>query len=84
MDSAEDTSRAIATGRLPNVVVLEATAKLLDGPRIRNLVQRVPAVLIASRTAKVSLPDTAVTFFRAVLIAEIVAPVREFLARDTT
>ena len=58
MDSADDAGRAIASGGLPNLVVLEATTELLGDPRIRNLVQRVPAVLIASRTVRVSLPDT--------------------------
>ena len=82
MDSADDADRAIASGGLPNVVVLEANAELLGDPRIQNLVEHVPAVLIASRTVKVSLPDTAVILYRPVLIAEIVASVNELLARD--
>jgi hypothetical protein len=82
MDSADDTGRAIASGSLPNVVVLEATAELLGDPRIRNLVQRVPAVLIASRTVRVSLPDTPAVLYRPVRIAEIVARVSELLARN--
>ena len=81
MDSADDAGRAIASGSLPNVVVLEATAELLGDPRIQNLVQRVPAVLIASRTVRVSLPDTPAVLYRPVRIAEIVARVSELLAR---
>src|SRR5260370_11161601 len=60
MDSADDAGRAIASGRLPNVVVLEATNELLGNPGIQNLLQRVPAILIASRTVKGSLPDAPV------------------------
>src|ERR1700720_2864813 len=56
MDSAEDAGRAMASGQLPNVVVLEATEELLGDIRIQNLVRRFPAVMIASRTVKVSLP----------------------------
>jgi len=77
MDSADDAGRAIASGGRPNVVVLEATAELLSDPRIQNLVQRVPAVLIASRTVTVSLPDTAAVLYRPIRIAEIVARVSQ-------
>ena|ERR1700688_3427602 len=82
MDSEVDAILAMASGGLPNVVVLEATAELLGYPRIQNLVQRVPTVLIASRTVTLSLPDTAAVFYRPVLIAEIVACVSELLARN--
>jgi len=82
MDSADDANRAIATGGLPNVIVVEATAELLGNPRIKDLVQRVPTVLIASRTVKVSPPDAPVVLYHPVLIAEIVARVSELLARD--
>jgi hypothetical protein len=82
MDSAGDTARALASGSLPDVIVLEATAELLNDIRIHNLVQRVPTVLIASRTLKVSLPDTPAILYRPVRIAEIVARVRELVAPD--
>src|ERR1035437_8290026 len=82
MDSADDTGRAIASGGLPNLVVLEAAAELLVDPRIQNLVERVPAVLIASRTVKVSLPDTPAVLYRPVRIAEIVARVSDLLVRN--
>ncbi|HXC61901.1 MAG TPA: hypothetical protein VNV63_04430, partial [Nitrospiria bacterium] len=35
MDLADDVGRVIASGGLPNVVVLEATSDLLGDPRIR-------------------------------------------------
>ncbi len=82
MDSVDDTTRATASGSLPNVVVLEATAELLEDLRIQNLVQRVPTVLIASRTVRVSLPDTPAVLYRPVRIADIVARVSELLARS--
>jgi len=82
MDSADDARRAIATGGPPNVMVVEATADLLSNPRIKDLVQHVPTVLIASRTLKVSLPEAPIILYRPALIAEIVARVSELLARD--
>lgn len=82
MDSADDAVRAIASGGLPDVIVLEATAELLGNPRIQNLVQHVSTVMIASRTAKVSLPNADAVLYRPVRIAEIVARVRELLARN--
>jgi hypothetical protein len=82
MDLADDVGRVIASGGLPNVVVLEATSDLLGDPRIRNLVQRVTTVLIASRTVKVSLPDAPAVLYRPVRVAEIVTCVSELLARD--
>jgi hypothetical protein len=82
MDSADDPDRAIASGKLPNAVVLEATEELLGNPGIWNLVQRAPAVLIASRTVHLSLPDAAAVFYRPVRVAEIVARVSALLARN--
>jgi hypothetical protein len=77
MDSADSASRAIRSGGLPNAMVVEATAELLGNPRIKDLVQRVPTVLIASRTVKVSLPDAPVILYSPVRIAEIAARASE-------
>jgi hypothetical protein len=82
MDSADDANRAIATGGLPNAMVVEAAAERLGNPRTTDLVQHVPTALIASRTVEVFLPDAAAVLYRPVLIAEIVARVSELLARD--
>ena len=68
MDSADDADRAVASSGLPNVIVLEATADLVNNPRIQELVQHVSTILIASRTLKVSLPDTPVVLYRPVLL----------------
>jgi len=82
MDSPDDTGRAVATGSFPNVIVIEATDELLGDARIENLIQRVPAVVIASRTIRVPIPDNAVVLYRPVLVAEIVSRVTELLGRD--
>jgi hypothetical protein len=82
MDSVDDASFAIASGGLPNVVVLEATAELLGNLRIQILVQHVPAILIASRPATVPLPEGATVLYRPVRIAEIVTRVSELLALE--
>ncbi len=82
MDSGDDADRAIASGGLPNVVVLEASAELLGNPKIQSLIHRVPAVVIASRTMKVktSISENSVVLYRPVRVAEIVARVNELLA----
>src|SRR5260370_36716583 len=64
MDSAEDAGRAMASGTLPNVVVLEATEELLGDIRIQNLVHPYPAVMRASHSVQVSLPATADFLYR--------------------
>jgi hypothetical protein len=81
MDSAEDVAGALVLGKIPDVVVLEAAAEFFADPTIQNLLQRVPFVLIASRTVAVPLPRTHTIFYRPVRIAEIVDCVRELLAR---
>jgi hypothetical protein len=82
MDLADDADRAIASGELPDVVVIEATAELVGKPRIQDLVRYVPVVLVASRTVKVSLPNAAVVLFRPIRVADIIARVSELLARS--
>jgi len=82
VDSADDAGRAIESASLPNLVVLEAIAELVTDPRIQNLVQRVPTIVIASRTATVPLSEGATVLYRPVRIAEIVARVRGLLARN--
>ena len=81
MDSADDAGRALARGEMPAVVVLEANAELAGEPAIQKLVERVPTVLVASRTETVLLPRVAVVLYRPVRIGEIVAKVSELLAR---
>ncbi len=80
MDSLDDAGRAFARGRMPGVIVLEATPELVGNPAIQNLVERIPTILIASRTETVSLPRNTVVLYRPITIGEIVTKVRELLA----
>jgi DNA-binding response OmpR family regulator len=94
MESAEDIGRALAEGQMPAAVVLEGTAEIAGDPAVQKLIERVPTVLIASRTETLPLqparagdavgrPRFAAIFYRPVRIAEIVARVRELLERGT-
>ena len=81
MDVPADAGRAIASGQLPAVVVLEAIPELAGDPGLRKLVESVPTILIASRTETVPLPPVDTVFYRPVRIGEIVARVYELIAR---
>ncbi|HUJ33013.1 MAG TPA: hypothetical protein VLY23_17160 [Candidatus Acidoferrum sp.] len=92
MDSPEDAGRALAAGQVPAVVVAEATADLISGREIQNLLTRVPSILIASRTEKIPVPvpqpgETAprrilgTVVYRPVRIGEIVSRVRSLLEK---
>ena len=81
MDSVDDAGRALARNQMPAAMVLEATEELVGNPAIRSLIKRVPTILIASRTEIVPLPAGAAVFCRPVRIGDIVAKVRELLAR---
>jgi len=50
-------------------IVLGATSPVASDPAIRNLAERVPAVLIAARTESIDLPAVAAVFNRPVRIA---------------
>jgi hypothetical protein len=60
--------------RCPAAIVLEATTELVGNPAIYR-------IRIASRTETVQLPPIAVVLYRPVRIGDIVAKVRELLAR---
>ena len=81
MDVPADAGRAIASGQLPAVVVLEAIPELAGDPGLRKLVESVPTILIASHTETVPLPPVDTVFYRPVRIGEIVARVYELIAR---
>lgn len=82
MDSADDIGRFLPSGRPPDAVVLEASAVLLGDTKIQDLIRRVPAVLIASRTVAVPLPKGPLVLYRPERIANIVDLVSKLLARD--
>ena len=81
MDAPADAGRAIASGQLPAVVVLEAIPELASDLAIQKLVERVPTILIASRTETVPLPPVDTVFYRPARVGEIVARVHELIAR---
>jgi DNA-binding response OmpR family regulator len=82
MDAPADAGRAIAEGQMPAVVVLEAIPELAGHLAIQKLVERVPTVLIASRTETVPLPPVDTVFHRPVSIGEIIARVQTLVSRD--
>ena len=79
MESADQVGQTMGAGEMPSAVVLEATAALASDPAIRKLLERVPTVLIASRTEHLDLPPIAQLCYRPVRIEEIVSRVRELL-----
>lgn len=81
MESASEAGAAIAAGEMPAVVVIEAGSEITGDPAIQELVQRVPAILVASRTETVPLPPVDTVFYRPVRIGEVVARVKELVRR---
>ncbi|HXJ16292.1 MAG TPA: hypothetical protein VNM68_03745 [Candidatus Polarisedimenticolia bacterium] len=84
MESADDAGRALSAGQVPSAVVVEAVPEIAGESGIRKLIERVPAVLVASRTETFPLPPVAAVFYRPVRVGEIVARVREMLAKGRT
>jgi len=79
MQSADEVGAAIAAGELPSAIVLEATPPLAGDPAVKRLVERVPTVLIASRTETIRLPPVAVVLYRPIRVAEIVQELQKLL-----
>lgn len=81
MESADEAGRAIASGLLPAVAVIEAIAEIAANSAIQTLVERVPTILIASRTETVPLPPVDSVLYRPVRIGEIASRVSELVRR---
>jgi hypothetical protein len=81
MDSPSNAGRALAAGQVPAAVVLEATAGLADDPALSKMLERVPAIVIASRTESIPLPRAAAVLHRPVRIADVTSRVLELLHR---
>lgn len=77
MDTAADVGTAIADGESPSVVVVDANARAASDPAVRQLMKRIPAILIAPRTTKNPFASAANVLFRPIQIREIVAAVLE-------
>jgi DNA-binding response OmpR family regulator len=76
MESAAQAGAAIAAGEMPAVVVIEAVSDIAGDPAIQKLVERVPTILVVSRTETVPLPPVDTVFYRPVRVGEIVARVQ--------
>ena len=62
MESPDEAGRAMAAGEMPGVIVIEGLPEFTADPAIQQLMKRVPAVVVASRIDKISLPaDPSVT-----------------------
>jgi FixJ family two-component response regulator len=81
MESADEVGTALAEGELPAVLVVEAISGLADDAQIKNLIARVPAVLVVSRAEAVAVPPAAAVLYRPVRIREIVAKVEELMRK---
>jgi len=81
MESADEVGRAIASGELPAAIVLEATTQFASDP-VKQLVARVPTVLIASRTETIDVPAVTEVLYRPVRIGEIVQHVEKLLSQS--
>ena len=91
MDSPDDVGRALASGQIPAVVVLEGTGDFASHPGVVSLISRVPTILIASRTEKIPLvaekgegkqaQHVGAVLYRPVMVGEIVSRVMQFLRK---
>lgn len=86
MESAEDLAEALAHGKAPSAVVLDAAseAAALSHPTTRaalaNLAKRVPLLVVASRVDPAPpLEGAAAVLYRPVRVGEIVARVQQLL-----
>lgn len=79
MESAKDVGQAIACGQTPTVIVIDGHAKAASDPAVQQLVERVPALVIAPRTTPIALGSAARVLFRPVQVGDIVAAVLELL-----
>lgn len=75
IETADDAGHLIAQGQVPFAAVIEARSELVGDPAIQKLIERVPAILIASRTESVPLPAVDTVLYRPVRIQEIVVRV---------
>lgn len=80
MDSLDQAGQMIATGEMPAALVIEAIPEITGHPAAQRLVERVPTILIASRTETAPLP-VATVLYRPIRIGEIVGRVQELVRR---
>lgn len=91
MDSPDDVGRALASGQIPAVVVLQGTGDFASHPGVVSLISQVPTILIASRTEKIPFPpqkdqeeqrqSLRAVLYRPVLVGDIVSRVIQLLRK---
>ena len=84
METADDAGAALASNEMPVVIVLDASAKAATEPAIDRLAERVPTILIASRSEATPRLKAAKILYRPVRIAEIVEAVVQILEQHKT
>jgi DNA-binding response OmpR family regulator len=81
MNSPDQAGQALAAGTMPAALVIEAIPEITGDPALRRLIERVPTILIVSRTATVPLPPVDTVLYRPVQIGEIAGRVKELVQR---
>lgn len=88
MESVEDAARALAQGKIPSAIVLdaaEADATPSTRAALTHLARRIPIVAVASRVESAApLEGAAALVHRPVRVSEIVARVKQLLAGQAT
>ena len=84
MESADGAVHALAADQIPSDGFIEAVAEIAGDTGIQELIERVPAVLVASRTETFPLPPVDAVFYRPGRVGEIVARVMEIVAKGHT
>ncbi|HKF50920.1 MAG TPA: hypothetical protein VKB26_01290 [Candidatus Acidoferrales bacterium] len=79
METDADVGAALAVGESPSVVVIDGNSRAASDAAVQQLIKRIPAIVIASRTSTISLGAAAKVLFRPVQIREIVAAVIDLL-----
>lgn len=85
MESVEDVAEALAHGKAPSAVVLDATSEAAlshsaSRAALANLAKRVPMLVVASRVDQgPPLEGAAAVLYRPVRVGEIVARVQQLL-----
>ncbi|HKW87193.1 MAG TPA: hypothetical protein VJN21_00395 [Candidatus Acidoferrales bacterium] len=79
METADDAGAALAANEMPDAMVLDAGARAARERAIRQLAERVPTIVVASRTEAAEMPKGAKILYRPARVGEIVAAVLEQL-----
>jgi hypothetical protein len=79
MESSDDVGRALAEGTVPSAIVLDASDGAPENPAFQQVAQRVPVVLIASRTLRPLPFPAAAVLNRPIRIGDVVASVCRIL-----